>query len=802
MPSPRWQKVWRDLWTGRGRVALMIVAVAASLFALGTALGGFAVARRELTRAYLDTRPASATIELDSVDDALVDKVRAMPEIAEAEARATIRARIRVGEDWRPLLLFVVANFERMRLSTFAPHAGAWPPPRGTMLIDHLGVSVALAGIGDTVVVKTPHGRPTPVRISGLVWDSSLAPAVMEQTVWGYITPETLALLGQAGTLDELKIIVANAALDAGRIEAATRSVVAWLRSQGRFVEEVQIPPPGRHPHQGQMTAVMIMLIGFAFLALLLSGILVGTTVEAMMARQVREIGAMKAIGARAGQLAGMYLVMTVAVGMGALIVATPLAALAARGLLHFAAHNLNIKVASSAVPAWVFIVQWAAGLLIPVAAAAVPVVRSSRMTVQRALRNVGSAKEVFGERRLDGWLSRRRGLGPIVTLGLRNALRRRGRLGLTVLLLATGGAMFITGLNVPRAWSRRLDEVNTGRRYDVAIRLQRPESTEAALAAIRGVPGVAHAEAWGTMPASWDNDVGVPVVHTYPDKGHGAFQVVGIPPSTSLVSFPLLEGRWLAPGDIHAVVLNHMASGNAQSARVGDAVTIAAAGGRHSWRVVGLVRDLGSPATAYVSDETYALASGGRGKTSQLIVATEPLSDAGRADVIRRVDRTLESAGIGIDVSIPSHVLRSAVGEHMAVMMGLILALSGLMTLVGLLGLGAAMSIAVVERTRELGVMQAVGATPGLVLRVVLTEGVFVGLCSAVAAVALAVPWTALVGSVVGNLAFRVPLPLVMSPTAVVIWPIAAVLFSALATAFPARRACRMTVREALAYA
>jgi len=510
----------------------------------------------------------------------------------------------------------------------------------------------------------------------------------------------------------------------------------------------------------------------------------------------------MKAIGARAGQLAGMYLVMMVAVGTGSLIIATPLGALAARGLLHVAAHNLNIKIASSAVPAWVFIVQWGAGLLIPIAAAAVPVVRSSRMTVQRALRNVGSAKEVFGERRLDGWLSRRRGLGPIVTLGLRNALRRRGRLGLTVLLLAAGGAMFITGLNVPLAWARRLDEVNTGRRYDVAIRLQRPESAAAALATVRAVPGVAHAEAWGTMPASWDNDVGVPVVHTYPDKGHGAFQVVGIPPSTPLVNFPLLEGRWLAPGDTDAVVLNHMASGQGQSSRVGDTVTITAGGGRHTWRVVGLVRDLGSPATAYVSDATYALASVGRGKTGQLVVATEPGSDARRADVIRRVERSLESAGMGIDVSIPSRVLRSAVGEHMAVMMGLILALSGLMTLVGLLGLGAAMSIAVLERTRELGVMQALGATPGLVLRVVLTEGLFAGLCSAVGAVVLAVPLTALVGAVVGTLAFRVPLPLVMSPMAVVIWLVAVALFSALATAFPARRASRMTVREALAYA
>jgi putative ABC transport system permease protein len=54
----------------------------------------------------------------------------------------------------------------------------------------------------------------------------------------------------------------------------------------------------------------------------------------------------------------------------------------------------------------------------------------------------------------------------------------------------------------------------------------------------------------------------------------------------------------------------------------------------------------------------------------------------------------------------------------------------------------------------------------------------------------------------VVGNLAFRVPLPLVMSPMAVVIWLIGAVLFSALATAIPARRASRLTVREALAYA
>jgi len=122
-------------------------------------------------------------------------------------------------------------------------------------------------------------------------------------------------------------------------------------------------------------------------------------------------------------------------------------------------------------------------------------------------------------------------------------------------------------------------------------------------------------------------------------------------------------------------------------------------------------------------------------------------------------------------------------------------------MTLVGVLGLAAAMSTGVLERTRELGVMQAVGATPSMVLRIILGEGVFVGALSGLLAVALAVPISSVVGTVVGTLAFRAPLPLVMSPAAVLSWIAVALVSSALATAVPALRASRMTVREALAY-
>src|SRR5437762_782729 len=115
MRSPRWQKLLRDLWLTRGRTALMVLAIAVSLFGVGTVLSAYAILTPEISRNYLGTHPASATIELDRVDDALLAAVRARPGIAAAEVRETLIARVQVAPDqWRPLLLFVVPDFNAM----------------------------------------------------------------------------------------------------------------------------------------------------------------------------------------------------------------------------------------------------------------------------------------------------------------------------------------------------------------------------------------------------------------------------------------------------------------------------------------------------------------------------------------------------------------------------------------------------------------------------------------------------------------------------------------------------------------
>ena len=106
-----------------------------------------------------------------------------------------------------------------------------------------------------------------------------------------------------------------------------------------------------------------------------------------------------------------------------------------------------------------------------------------------------------------------------------------------------------------------------------------------------------------------------------------------------------------------------------------------------------------------------------------------------------------------------------------------------------------------VIERTRELGVMRAIGATPGTIMRIIVTEGVFIGGLSWVFAVMISVPLSLLVGRVVGMLSFKVPLGLTISPFAMLLCLVVVLLISGASAAWPASRASRLTVRKVLAY-
>jgi putative ABC transport system permease protein len=119
----------------------------------------------------------------------------------------------------------------------------------------------------------------------------------------------------------------------------------------------------------------------------------------------------------------------------------------------------------------------------------------------------------------------------------------------------------------------------------------------------------------------------------------------------------------------------------------------------------------------------------------------------------------------------------------------------------VGGLGLSTTMSINVLERNREIGIMRAVGASTHSIFRIIVGEGVLIGLLSWVFATVIAAPVSIYISYMFGTIFFKTPLNIGLSPTGIFIWLVLAILFAALSSLYPAYKASRMSVREALSY-
>lgn len=794
----RLRKLARDVWVTRVRVAMMVAVIALSVTAIGAFLTAGAVLGREISRNYLATRPASATLLVPGgVDAQTLAAATAQPDVLAAAARASAPGRVRVNNGpWRLLVLFATPPGDPGQIATVAPGLGTWPPPEDGLFLERTALEFLGVRVGDRVVVSV-GGPATPVTVAGTVHDGGVAPAGQEQTAYGYLTTTALARLGGPATVDQLKIVVGDAAgpsSDPARIGAVAQRVATMLGQRGQPVSHIDIPPPLRHPHQGQMVMVRFVLLTFGLTSLLLSSVLVATMLGGAIAAQIRQIGAMKAVGARTGQVLSMYLWQAAAIASAATLLGLPAGVLLGRLLAGVGAGLLNLDLASPSPPAWVYAVVMAAGIAVPLLVALVPLVRGARITVRQAIEDYGSQPGGGTRPRL-----RLPGFGRSQAMAARNMVRRRGRLALNLGLLAVAGTMLLTGLNTAGGWAALVDNGIGHRNYDLELHLTTPIAPAAVADLVESIAGVRDAEAWGNSQ-TWVHSPGrVDVSRVYPDEGHASFTVLAPPADTPLLRLPVLAGRWLRPDDTGAVVLNHLVPlQQAPGIGVGDSITLTIEGRPSTWRVVGIADDFGTQGTAYLTDREYAAATDTAGM-GMLRVATAEHDPAARLATLDRIEDRLGAAGVGIERSLTIDDLQVALEGHVLVLIDALLAIAVIVAAVGLLGLAAAMSTAVTERTREFAILHVIGATPAYVRGVVLTEGVFIGALSVLTAALAALPLTRLFGDFIGIQAFAQPLPYEFSTTALVALMLLAILGTALASVAAARRASRLTVREAL---
>ena len=799
-----WHKAVRDFWHERARTVLVVLAIALGISAFAAVMSSYTILTRELDLGYLATNPASAVLRLDSIDDETVKAILQNPEVSDAEPRRTIRGQIKAGPvQWRNLMLFVVQDYGNIRVSTLVPERGAWPPANGEILIERDAFQVAKASVGDAVTVKTASGVEQPLVISGSVHDVGQAQARMENIVYGYINLATLIQLGEEPKLDQLNILVARSRFDEDHIRRVVADVEQLIKSRGHEVWRIDIPAPGKHPHSDLTGILLLAMSSFGLFVLVLSGILVINLLTAMMASQVRQIGVMKAIGGTRWQIARIYFGQALFLGIAAVIVSVPLGIIGSRALCRYMAMFLNFDINSFAVPFWVYLLVAVVGLAAPLIAAAYPVWSGTAAPVRVALSDFGLSQTTFGASAFDRALTRIGGRLSLVAVAIRNSFRRRTRLVLTLLTLTAGGLFFLAALNVRASLVNTLDRMFAARKFDLMIGLANPYELEKVQTAISKTPGIKRAEGWFTTEASVANP-SAPTEDPHRSGLHGGasdvnrFNVVALPADTQLLDLEIIEGRNLTPEDTDAIVINNALAGK-EKMRVGETVMLRMGPAETTWRVVGLSRESFSPAVAYIP--LSFIQQRHPGMVNNLRLLLDNADPDSIDDLKASLDRNLEAVGVRARGSATKAESRFGFDQHMLMIYVFLIVMSAIIGGVGGLGLMTTMSLNVFERRREMGVMRALGATPKTIWLMVVAEGVVIGLLSWFIAALLAWPISKLIGDFITKVLFRSGLDFTFEPLGLLIWIVVSISLSAAASFFPAWKASRVTVREALAY-
>jgi putative ABC transport system permease protein len=589
-----------------------------------------------------------------------------------------------------------------------------------------------------------------------------------------------------------LAISVSEKQTDAVHVKQVVQAVADRLEKAGQIIYFVNVYQPGHHFAWSITQGIFFVLSTLGYMTVVLSAFLIINTITAIMTQQTRQIGIMKAVGGGNSQIFVMYVVLVLGFGLVALLLALPLAGSSASTMGGGMAAYLNFNTLPFKMYPGAVLQQAIVALVIPLLAALWPLSNSIRITVREAISDYGIGGNAKPKKSSVG-----RGALIIprpMRLSLRNVFRRKLRLGLTLFSLVLGGAIFIGVYNMWASFDKTIEDIQGYFLADINLSFQRGYRFEEVAKMAQSIPGVSSVEGWFEFPGTLKTG----------NESSGTQILFVAPPSTSTLIDPIITtGRWLQTGDENAIVIGNHLLQVFPELKVGDWLTIEINGRETKWHIVGTYTITGnvSPPLLYVNYEYLSQVLGLPGQVYSLRVLTDAHDAASQKRVNDQLLQLFEQRGIQVGSSQLGADFIDGQKATTDILVYFMMAMAVLITIVGGLGLMGTMSINVIERTREIGVMRAVGASNMDIQSIVIVEGLVVGLISWAISIFLSFPITNVLTFGVGMAVLTAPMPAVYDAMGFVAWLIFTIVLATLASALPARRASKLTVRDTLAY-
>jgi len=793
--SSRWKKVWADFWGNKSRTILTVLTIMVGTFAIGFNNNLSAYMLESMDSDYQSASPSEAEVYAYPLNDDMVKLAREVPGVDAVEGLSMSSAKL-VRSDEQPIQIQFVATDDpsQLTLNRVKPVSGETSlPPLGEreILVDASAIPAGYK-VGDIITVELSDGKQRQLKLAGYIHAVTGFPFSFTQTMYAFVTPKTMEWLGGSSDYSGLSISVAENQTDAKHVTELAQAVADRLKRAGAEVYYVSVYQPGHHFAWNITQGIFFVLNVLGYMIVFLSGFLIINTVTALMTQQTRQIGIMKAIGGGTGQILGMYVVLILGFGLAAFLIAIPLANSAAEAFGGGMATYLNF--APMPYPGYpsAIIQQAIVSMLVPLLAALWPIYNSVRVTVREAVSDYGIGGNAKPKdkavSRTALWISR-----PM-RLSLRNAFRRKLRLSLTLVTLVLAGAIFIGVYNLWASFDQTIKDIQGYFLADVNISFGRYYRYEEVASIAEKVPGVQSVEGWTEYPGTLIHD----------EETAGTQILFMAPPSTSTLIDPVItSGRWLKTGDENAIVIGNHLLNIFPDLKIGDWLTIEIDGKKTQWQIVGTYTITGnvSPPLLYVNYEYLSKLVGRPGQVYSLRVLTTGHDAVTQKNVRDQIQKLYEANGIQFGAAqLGADFIRDQKAQT-DILVYFMLAMATMIAVVGGLGLMGTMSINVLERTREIGVMRAIGASNGDIQSIVIVEGMVVGLISWAISIVLSLPITNILCYGVGMALLTAPMPPVYGLSGILAWLIFTLVLAAIASAWPARRASRLTVRDTLAY-